>query len=68
MTERARSSRVCPTCRKVVAREANPRFPFCSERCRLVDLGKWIDEEYRIPDAPDVSGGGADGPSDPDDR
>jgi uncharacterized protein len=25
-----------------------PDFPFCSERCRLVDLGKWFDEEYRV--------------------
>lgn len=24
-------------------------FPFCSERCRLIDLGKWASEEYRIP-------------------
>ena len=25
-----------------------PAFPFCSERCRLIDLGKWFDEEHRI--------------------
>ncbi|HVY60675.1 MAG TPA: DNA gyrase inhibitor YacG, partial [Planctomycetota bacterium] len=26
-----------------------PRFfPFCSERCRAVDLGRWVDEEYRV--------------------
>lgn len=24
-------------------------FPFCSERCRLIDLGRWADEEYKIP-------------------
>lgn len=24
-------------------------FPFCSDRCRLIDLGKWADESYRIP-------------------
>jgi endogenous inhibitor of DNA gyrase (YacG/DUF329 family) len=29
-------------------REEWPAFPFCSERCRVVDLGKWIDEEYRV--------------------
>jgi endogenous inhibitor of DNA gyrase (YacG/DUF329 family) len=29
-------------------REEWPAFPFCSERCRAVDLGRWIDEEYRI--------------------
>ncbi len=25
-----------------------PHFPFCSERCKLIDLGAWLDEEYRI--------------------
>jgi endogenous inhibitor of DNA gyrase (YacG/DUF329 family) len=30
-------------------RRENPHFPFCSERCRLLDLGKWLGEEYRIP-------------------
>ena len=48
----------CPTCRADAARDGNPRFPFCSERCRLIDLGRWIDEEYRIPEEPDASGGG----------
>jgi endogenous inhibitor of DNA gyrase (YacG/DUF329 family) len=41
----------CPVCGKAVARSPNspaPFFPFCSERCKLVDLGKWFDEEYRI--------------------
>jgi len=28
--------------------EDNPWRPFCSERCRLVDLGCWVDEDYRI--------------------
>jgi endogenous inhibitor of DNA gyrase (YacG/DUF329 family) len=27
-------------------------FPFCSERCHLVDLGRWLGEEYRIPGEP----------------
>jgi endogenous inhibitor of DNA gyrase (YacG/DUF329 family) len=41
----------CPTCRKQVARDdANARWPFCCERCRLVDLGRWLGEEYRVPD------------------
>ena len=38
----------CPICKKEVAL-GEPDFPFCSERCRLVDLGKWAAEEYRIP-------------------
>jgi hypothetical protein len=30
----------------------NKLFPFCSERCHLVDLGRWLGEEYRIPGPP----------------
>jgi hypothetical protein len=33
----------------VVARERNPCFPFCSERCRTIDLGRWLGEGYRVP-------------------
>ncbi len=33
------------------ARAANRAFPFCSDRCRLLDLGKWLGGEYRIPGA-----------------
>jgi uncharacterized protein len=41
----------CPTCRhEVLPRSKNPSFPFCSPRCRLVDLGKWLGDEYRITD------------------
>ena len=46
----------CPTCRtKVVKDPARPNklFPFCSERCHLVDLGKWLGEEYRVAGEPD---------------
>ena len=40
----------CPTCAKVIKpREENKAFPFCSERCRMADLGRWLNEEYRIP-------------------
>lgn len=45
----ATKSAVCPTCRReVLTRAANPCFPFCSERCRAVDLGRWLGGEYRI--------------------
>ncbi|MFB3813458.1 MAG: DNA gyrase inhibitor YacG [Terriglobales bacterium] len=37
----------CPTCRKIVLR-TDPEFPFCSERCRLLDLGKWASGGYVI--------------------
>ncbi len=40
---------VCPACKKEAKWENNPFRPFCSERCRLIDLGKWAAEEYRIP-------------------
>ena len=38
----------CPTCRKEVPWEGNPHRPFCSDRCRLIDLGAWTQERYRI--------------------
>jgi len=38
----------CPTCRKEVEWENNPHRPFCCERCRLIDLGAWTQERYRI--------------------
>ncbi len=38
----------CPTCRGEVAWAGNPHRPFCSLTCRLVDLGVWLDERYRI--------------------
>jgi endogenous inhibitor of DNA gyrase (YacG/DUF329 family) len=37
----------CPICKKEVEPGAGD-FPFCSERCRLIDLGNWASEEYRI--------------------
>ncbi|OGQ80788.1 MAG: DNA gyrase inhibitor YacG [Deltaproteobacteria bacterium RIFCSPLOWO2_12_FULL_60_19] len=39
----------CPICRSEVSWEDNPHRPFCSERCRLLDLGGWIEDRYRIP-------------------
>lgn len=37
----------CPTCRALVTKD-DEYFPFCSDRCRLIDLGKWASGEYRI--------------------
>ncbi len=37
----------CPICKKEVTRE-NPEFPFCCERCRVIDLGNWASEKYVI--------------------
>lgn len=38
----------CPRCREKTFWEENPSRPFCSEKCRLVDLGRWASEEYSI--------------------
>jgi len=37
----------CPICKKAV-KNTDPEFPFCSERCRLIDLGKWANGQYVI--------------------
>ncbi len=43
----------CPTCQKPVEwSEQSPWRPFCSERCRLIDLGEWADEGHRISGEP----------------
>ncbi|HEY8426800.1 MAG TPA: DNA gyrase inhibitor YacG [Sandaracinaceae bacterium] len=40
----------CPICKnRAEARAENPYAPFCSERCKLIDLGNWLGERYRIP-------------------
>lgn len=41
---------ICPRCKKEIALRENPFRPFCSERCRLLDLGNWISGAYRIPE------------------
>ena len=47
----SRPARRCPHCKKEVkasSPEDSPLFPFCSERCKMADLGKWFTEEYRV--------------------
>lgn len=40
----------CPTCKKKIPYStSNPFRPFCSERCKLIDLGAWADEERTVP-------------------
>jgi uncharacterized protein len=44
----------CPTCGKSVPWNPASRWrPFCSERCRLIDLGAWFDEKHRITETQD---------------
>jgi uncharacterized protein len=41
----------CPTCRRPVEwSPESPYRPFCSDRCRLIDLGAWLTEQHKIPD------------------
>jgi endogenous inhibitor of DNA gyrase (YacG/DUF329 family) len=42
----------CPHCHRPTPWLDNDYRPFCSERCRLIDLGAWIEESYRVVDAP----------------
>ena len=46
--DRARRRYECPTCRRIGAWLMEKSAPFCSDRCRLVDLGKWLNEEHSI--------------------
>jgi uncharacterized protein len=39
---------ICPICRNKTTWEENPWRPFCSERCKLIDLGKWVIGDYKI--------------------
>jgi endogenous inhibitor of DNA gyrase (YacG/DUF329 family) len=54
----------CPTCRRPVEWSSESLYrPFCSDRCRLIDLGAWLTEQHKIPD--ESSAEGEDMPSDP---
>jgi endogenous inhibitor of DNA gyrase (YacG/DUF329 family) len=40
----------CPTCKKLASYNINnPYRPFCSQRCKMIDLGDWANENFRIP-------------------
>ncbi|MBO9667460.1 MAG: DNA gyrase inhibitor YacG [Bdellovibrio sp.] len=57
MTDQPQSKTVkCPQCgRLALYSPENPYRPFCSERCKLIDLGEWASEGYRIPVSPQSS-------------
>src|SRR4029453_10156484 len=57
----------CPRCGTAVAWAGNPNRPFCSLTCRLIDLGAWLDERYRIP-GPELPEESAPDESPPDER
>lgn len=59
----------CPICGKPVApRPQNRSAPFCSDRCKLVDLAKWLGEEYRVPGPRPGDGAEAPRPAEEDDE
>jgi endogenous inhibitor of DNA gyrase (YacG/DUF329 family) len=49
MTSQMLKNIKCPSCRKPAPWEENPFRPFCSERCKMIDLGAWADGKYSIP-------------------
>ncbi|MDM8004795.1 MAG: DNA gyrase inhibitor YacG [Phycisphaerae bacterium] len=60
----------CPICQRTVTYASNrevPFRPFCSKRCKLVDLGRWLNEEYRISEEvpPEQAGPGSSPPPPP---
>ena len=38
----------CPICQRQFEPKDSSAMPFCSERCRLIDLGRWLDEDYGL--------------------
>lgn len=53
---------LCPTCRKAIAPPPeNPHHPFCSARCKLLDLGRWLSGDYRVPGPAAKAAGEEDG-------
>jgi len=43
----------CPICQRKFDPQQRTTMPFCSERCRLIDLGHWLDERYGLEQEPD---------------
>jgi endogenous inhibitor of DNA gyrase (YacG/DUF329 family) len=39
----------CPICEKKFESEKSEAMPFCSDRCRRIDLGRWLNESYGVP-------------------
>lgn len=56
----------CPICRKKEVKLGDPDFPFCSERCRVIDLGNWASEKYVITTPGDPEEPGKDNDEEPD--
>jgi endogenous inhibitor of DNA gyrase (YacG/DUF329 family) len=61
-------TRKCPLCRRDAVKDGNKFWPLCGERCHLIDLGKWLGEEYRVPAEPAESEAGSEGLPNTDDE
>ncbi len=49
LSNQATKQVACPTCKKLAVYDTNNAYrPFCSERCKMIDLGDWANENYRI--------------------
>lgn len=44
----------CPICKRPTDAQKDKDFPFCSERCRVTDLGNWASEKYKVPSQPAI--------------
>ncbi|MBA4104995.1 MAG: DNA gyrase inhibitor YacG [Pirellula sp.] len=44
----------CPTCERDFQPAESAALPFCSDRCRLIDLGRWLDEGYALPELTEI--------------
>jgi endogenous inhibitor of DNA gyrase (YacG/DUF329 family) len=44
---------ICPICKQQFEKSTSSALPFCSERCRTIDLGRWLGETYSMPHVPD---------------
>jgi endogenous inhibitor of DNA gyrase (YacG/DUF329 family) len=43
----------CPVCHRDFEKKTSRALPFCGERCRTIDLGRWLGESYSLPVVPD---------------
>lgn len=53
----------CPACKRQTTRKGNPYRPFCSGRCKLLDLANWLSERYRVRLPADTGGQSEEAPS-----
>ncbi|NOY29493.1 MAG: DNA gyrase inhibitor YacG [Planctomycetes bacterium] len=44
----------CSVCQSEFKPEATTAMPFCSARCRTIDLGRWLEEGYSLPEVPNI--------------